>query len=143
VNAHLTSTQISEWIIGQPSPEAERHVSQCAECAGKVARLQISLGLFREAVQETPVTAAVWNAPPRRPPWAFPLRSIAVTFAVLLLVIVPVYREKQLKSRQAEMLKQDAALLSQVESELNESVPHPMAPLSKLVSYQSLKEGTK
>ena len=106
--------------------------------------MELSLGLFRDAVQETPLTAAVWKAPAHRAsPWPFGMRSIAVTFAVLLLAIVPVYREKQNKARAEEMAKQDAALLSQVESEIGESVPHPMQPLAKLVSYQSSQEGTK
>jgi len=105
--------------------------------------MQVSLGLFRDAMQETPVTAAVWKAPARHSSWYFPLRSIAVTFALLLLAIIPLYHERQTKVRQAEMLRQDAALLSQVESEINESVPHPMEPLSKLVPYQSPQQGTK
>lgn len=147
MNAHLTSTQISEWMIGDRSPEARRHLERCPECSAEVSKIEGSLGLFRDAMQEAPVTAAVWKVPARRSPWAFPLRSIAVTFAVLLLAIIPVYgpvyRDRQVKAREAEARKQDALLLSQVESELNESIPEPMQPLAKLVSYQNPQQGTK
>ena len=143
MNSHLTSDQISEWLVSGGTPEMERHVANCDECKGRIAEVETPLAVFRESIHKAGErqTAPVWNLQLQasRKPWAFPLRSIVVALAVLVLAVVPAYRIQKdtAKQQTAEIARQDAALLQAVEKELGESEPHPMQPLAKLVSYKT------
>lgn len=48
---HLSADQISEYLIGDLTPELEAHAGQCALCEARLARLESSLSHFRSAVR--------------------------------------------------------------------------------------------
>ena len=68
---HLTSEEISGWIIGERTPEAQKHIAACDCCRREVDRLGYALGQFRESawrwsehwydIRETRRTRAIWS----------------------------------------------------------------------------------
>ena len=104
--------------------------------------MEAALALFRGSVRhwsdghsraEPPAIGGI--LPARRGSWAQPLRWALVAATLLVLAVVPVYRSVQDRQRQAEAARADALLLEQVDAEVSRTVPRPMEPLVKLVSW--------
>jgi hypothetical protein len=138
MSEHLSSEQIVNWMIEDHSAEQVEHVGVCAECAAAVERLEQSLGMFRVAVRETAQqlgeSQKVFHLP-RRPKAVLWLTAGLTAAAVLVsLTALPVYKVQQ-EQRKAEMARQDAELMEQVDAELSEGVAAPMRPLEKMVSW--------
>jgi len=70
------------------------------------------------------------------------LRWATAAAALLGIAAVPVYRHQREDARRAELAR-DAILLQQVDAEVSEAVPTSMAPLVKLVSWNSEKGDMK
>ena len=139
---HLSSQQISQWMIGERTPQQEQHVRECSECGAELARMEAALALFRGSVRHwsgRQVRVPRPLAPTRRscgyPARPHPMRWVLVAAALLVLAGVPIYRNAQDRQRQAEIAKADALLLEQVDAEVSRAVPRPMEPLAKLVSW--------
>jgi hypothetical protein len=142
MSQHLSSLEVSQWMIGERTPQQEQHVRQCSQCSAELARLEASLALFRGSVRH-------WSdrqsrvprplAPTRRSRWyparPHPMRWALVAAALLVLAAAPIYRNAQDRQRQAEIARADALLLEQVDAEVSRAVPRPMEPLVKLVSW--------
>ena len=139
---HLSSREVSQWIIGERTPQQERHVRECPECGAELARVEASLALFRGSVRhwsdgqnraEPPAMGSILAA--RRGPRVRPMHWALVAAALLVLAAVPIYRNAQDRQRQAEIARADALLLEQVDAEVSRAIPRPMEPLVKLVSW--------
>ena len=63
--------------------------------------------------------------------------AAVVVLMVVILAAVPLYLRDRAQRRAAEIARQDEALLEQVQTEVSRSVPEPMEPLTKLVSWTS------
>jgi len=144
MNEHLSSEQISRWMIGERSAQDEEHARECPECAAKVARFESAITLFRQSVQDCgeryarpdiPLPAGVRRA--RRSFAARPSRWAPVAAALVLLAAIPIYTNSRERRRQAEMARADAALLEQVDVQISRAVPAPMEPLVSLVSWNT------
>ena len=142
MSRHLSSREVSRWIIGERTPQQDQHVRQCPECGAELARMEAALGLFRSSVrhwsegQSRAEPPAIGNIlPARGAAWAQPMRWALVAAALLVLAAVPVYRNVQERRRQAEIAMADALLLEQVDAEVSRAVPRPMEPLVNLVSW--------
>jgi hypothetical protein len=142
MSQHLSERQISLWMIGERTPQQEQHVRECPECGAELARLEASLALFRGSVRHwsdrqvrVPWPLAPTRGSRRYPARLRPLRWALVAAALLVLAVVPIYRNVQDRQRQAEMARADALLLEQVDAEVSRAVPRPMEPLVKLVSW--------
>ena len=142
MSQHLSAQQISQWMIGERTPQQEQHVRQCSQCGAELARLEAALALFRGSVRrwsgrqsraEPPVIASIF--PAQRGSRIQPMRWALVAAALLVLAAIPVYRNAQDRQRQAEIARADALLLEQVDAEVSRAVPRPMEPLVKLVSW--------
>jgi hypothetical protein len=134
MNQHLSSKQIVEWMIEDRTVEAERHVEECAECAAQVNTLRESLGMFRGAVRET-----AGNLADRRIVDEVPRRRMAVLWltaaaALVTITVLPIYKVKENRQK-AEIVRQDAELMEQVNAGLSEGVAAPMKPLEKMVKW--------
>jgi len=128
MSQHLSSQQISMWMAGERTPEAELHVRECADCAAELDAFARDLALFRDAVRQWQVPQPVL-----RPARVWPMR-LALTVATLLLVaLIPVYRFAHPKAH-PQLTAADAALLEQVDVEVSRAVPRPMEPLLELAS---------
>jgi hypothetical protein len=142
MSQHLSSGEISQWMIGERTPQQEQHVGQCSECGAELARMEAALELFRGSVrhwsgrQRRAEPPAIGSISPGR--WGSsiqPMRWALAAAALLVLAAVPVYRSVQDRQRQAEIARADALLLEQVDAEVSRAVPRPMEPLAKLVSW--------
>ena len=142
MSQHLSSREVSQWIIGERTPQQEQHVRQCPECGAELARMEAALALFRGSVRhwrgrqsraEPPAIGSI--SPVRRGSRIQPVRWALVAAALLVLAAVPIYRNAQETQRQAEIARADALLLEQVDAEVSRAVPRPMEPLVKLVSW--------
>jgi len=142
MSQHLSSREISQWMIDERTPQQEQHVRQCPECGAELARMEAALTLFRGSVRrwsdgqrraEPPASGSI--LPARRGFWAQPLGWALVPATLLVLAAVPVYRNVQDRQRQAEAARADALLLEKVDAEVSRAVPRPMEPLVKLVSW--------
>jgi len=51
MNRHLSSAEISDWVIGEKTPDQERHARECAECSAEIKRLERVFLMFRESGQ--------------------------------------------------------------------------------------------
>jgi hypothetical protein len=142
MSQHLSSREISRWMIGERTPQQERHARECSECGAELARMEAALGLFRGSVRhwsDRQVRVPRLLAPTRGsrgyPARPLPVRWALAAAALLVLAAVPIYRNAQERQRQAEIARADALLLEQVDAEVSRAVPRPMEPLAKLVSW--------
>ena len=142
MSQHLSSPEVSQWMIGERTPQQEQHVRQCPECGAELARMEAALGLFRGSVRHWSDRQVRVPRPltPTRGSRGYPARPLPVRWALaaatlLLLAAVPIYRNVQVRQRQAEIARADALLLEQVDAEVSRAVPRPMEPLAKLVSW--------
>ncbi len=137
MNAHLSSEQLSDCVLGQPGPIVERHVEHCPACRAELANFREALSEFRGAVRawsadqaNAVVAAASVPDPHSRTPshqlaWAL---LLAVVCAIASFVVPWHGGEKATNS--------DAALLNQVDAQVSRTVPSSMEPLMKLVVEQ-------
>ena len=49
MSRHLSSEQISRWVMGEHGAFEEEHVRDCPECRAEVARLESVLAQFRSS----------------------------------------------------------------------------------------------
>ena len=133
MNQHLSAQDISAWLAGDRTQEHDRHVRECAECQAALDGRVRSLARFSGALKD-------WSSqqfPPVRPirerRYGFGgLRLAAATLALAVLAAIPVHLRHRAAERDAEIARQDEALLQQVQTEVSRSVPEPMEPLTSL-----------
>jgi anti-sigma factor RsiW len=143
--SHLTSDEISRAMIGDVTPEQERHTRECLECAAELERLNETFLLFRESVHEwagrtegaaVPADLELEARPSRFS--AHPLRWALASAGVIALVALPIYKNEIDRKREAQAVE-DRLLLEQVNASLSRAVPESMEPLMNLVSDTSLE----
>lgn len=133
--AHLSSEQLSEYVLGQASPLVMRHVDDCPACRASVSEFRQALGEFRGAVRawsDDQANAARAlpdgldelriRTPSRQLAWALVLAAVCI----IASFVIPHFRGEDAASN-------DAVLLNQVDSEVSRTVPSSMEPLMKLV----------
>jgi len=87
MSSHLSEEQISAWVAGERSREAQAHLAGCAACAAEVERTAGALALFRESVERC---AEHWVARPvgrRSRAWRWAM-AVPVIAAILLTVVL-------------------------------------------------------
>ena len=109
--------------------------------------MEASLSLFRGSVrqwsdgQSSSHDRRAWKVERTRTGFAGQPRLWAlVTAMVLMLAVIPIYRDAQDKQRKAELAKADAILLEQVDAQVSRAVPAPMEPLAP---WSSEENGTE
>jgi hypothetical protein len=132
---HLSSEQLSECILGQPSPMVEQHVEHCPGCRAELASLRGALGEFRGAVRawsadQANTALAIPTGLPEPRFWTashqLALALLIAAVCVLASFVFPLHRPEN-------ALGSDAALLNQVDAQVSRTVPSSMEPLMKLV----------
>jgi len=132
---HLSSEQMSDWILGERKPDVERHLEACSECHREIVGLQSGLLAFKHSVHEwAGQPAALQPAVARRGNWGW----AAVTAAAMGIILLPLYldvRQDQHNVAGAE----DSLLLDEVNTRLARTVPRSMEHLMELMNER--KEG--
>jgi predicted anti-sigma-YlaC factor YlaD len=140
MNRHLSSRQVSEWLLGERDPEVERHVQGCCACRAQVTRLEevirqfgCSARLWGEGQLETAVPAAPRAQGMR--PW-LSARNLSWTGAALLLVtIVTLSFAWRGHEAAPNVAVTDTAVLEQIDRQVSRAVPRSMEPLLSLVQW--------
>jgi len=136
---HLSAEQISQWLMGDGTPQLERHLAECSECRAELGKLETTLAQFRGAVRNWSGSALppAWQPPAARAPWFSWARLAVAAAALCFLVALPVYWSTRARERAAEAARADALLLERVDSSISRAVPEPMEPLVNLVTWNS------
>ena len=142
-NRHVSSRELSEWILGQASEATRSHVRVCERCQNEAERMRDSLAVFGEAVRE-------WSAARLNPgfrliaPHAERSRdgrmllgwtAVAVVIAICFVAILLIPRASKHPAGSSGPGITDTVLLQQVDKEVSRTVPAPMEPLMRLVSW--------
>lgn len=115
---HLSSEEISQWVIGERSAEAMQHVAQCARCRLEVEGLQDTFTRFRESGRRwsdqvyagrfrmDELFMVAMDTEPRRNlvvrPWACAMAASVLVCALLLLRPAPISVQQPAPERRAE-----------------------------------------
>jgi hypothetical protein len=142
---HLSAEQISEWMIGERTPQLEQHVSQCAECSAELEKMEAALSQFRSAMRDPRLAAPVpqWREPSTASTWFSWSRMAMAAAMLLILVAAPVSWRAHVRQQEATSAAATAAaladsqLLERVDSAISQGVPEPMEPLVSLVTWNS------
>jgi hypothetical protein len=142
MNTHLTSQQISEWILGEPSREVDLHVRSCPFCQAELSQFESSLKGFRSSVRqwsEQQLSSPALLLGKRNPAWPWWMTRLGWVMAAIALCIfighLSEYRASQPQVKSGSIA--DTALLTQIDRELSQTVPGPMEPLTQLVSWDA------
>jgi len=135
-SGHLSSERLSECILGQPSPDARRHLQDCPACRAELGNFREALGEFRGAVRcwsEEQAQAAL--AVPARPSESRSWMA-AHQFAMALLLAAVCILGSFIWHGGENAPASDAVLLNQVDAQVSRTVPSSMEPLTKLVAQE-------
>jgi hypothetical protein len=140
---HLSSEQISRLLAGDGTSAEEQHAGSCAECERELSRLRETLLAFSHSVQHWAEAQASTCIPDndflrnRSSTWRMgPLRWALAAAAVIILIIVPLYKNAGNRYREADS-SEDAVLLEQVNAHLSRTVASPIEPFMQLLSDTS------
>ena len=137
---HLSSRQISEWILGERDPETERHLNTCGKCHEEVAGLQNGLMEFKQSVRawsEQPAEMRVSaSRVPSRVSWRWAGVCAGAMSIMMSIIMLILYQDVQQAQREAKRA-QDLLLLNQVHAHLTRTVPQPMEQLMKLMNDET------
>ena len=133
---HLSAEQISQWMVGDQTPQLELHVAACGECRAELEKLETALSQCRTAMREPAAAVPVpaWRAPLAASWTSWPRRVLAAV-ALLVLVALPFAWQVHAREQAAQAALADSQLLESVDSAISQAVPEPMEPLVSLVSW--------
>jgi len=130
---HLSSDQLSEYILGQPSLLVARHVQDCPACRSELIQFREALGEFQGAVRAFSEVQAGLNISdpiPEPRSWAV---SHQLAWALLLAVVCVIASFVMPRHGGESAAGADAVLLNQVDVQVSRAAPSSMEPLMKLV----------
>jgi predicted anti-sigma-YlaC factor YlaD len=137
-------------VAGERVPEREAHLQNCPACRSQVADFQTALtgfGASMRAWSDTQYAAAKTSVKAR--PSARPvvlrgsLYAAAALTAVCLVAVLVMFHGalvRQSAPVDTHSSLTDAMLLRQIDTEVSQTVPHAMEPLTELVSWDSPTE---
>lgn len=147
MNAHLSDEQFTRYLSGDEDARAQTHLAECDGCRAQAARLLELVGASRAhaersgdrhanfwARQRSEVRDALAGRRPHRPTWA-----IALAIAVLVFVSAFLFQNQSLPTQSESAVQvlhpgsiSDEALLSAVNSTLEQDIPSALAPVQQL-----------
>jgi hypothetical protein len=143
-NSHLSPWEQEEYVLGQRTPAALRHLTECAGCRAAVARLEHGVAIFRSAAvdwsaeclsarPQQPVTTSRRGLPVVALRWAV---AAALPLLLLIFSLVSFHPSTTRPVHTASEISDDA-LLEQVDQQLSVAVPSSMESLTHLVTTES------
>jgi predicted anti-sigma-YlaC factor YlaD len=141
MSGHLSSEQISRWVMGEHGAPEEEHVRDCPECRAELARLESVLSQFQSSAQllvgqaVPPVNLDFSSASKRSRRAHMPGRWVLAAATLMILVTVPLYQNARERQRAVAQTEADRLLLERVDRAVSRTVPRPMEPLIDLVLW--------
>jgi anti-sigma factor RsiW len=142
MNRHLSSGEVSRWVLGERSQAgADRHLTECSSCRAEITRFEEALAGFRKSARSWSDGEMDAHFPhpamlePRKPRITHSGLIWAGVSMTVLLVIAISLSWNMSRPKLADSAAADAALLIQVDAEVSRTVPAPMEPLAKLVLW--------
>ncbi|MBV8897109.1 MAG: hypothetical protein JO051_11400 [Acidobacteriaceae bacterium] len=153
MSRHLSSNEISDWILKHRTVEAEQHLDACADCRAEVAAFETTLLLFRasahtwtdrQLASETQTLRRIQQAPFRNMVQTFGLAAAMTVVCVLSVLSI---RQRSFSSAPvvaaaAELRVGDAALLERVDGQISQTIPSSLAPLDNALSWETASRAT-
>jgi anti-sigma factor RsiW len=135
MSPHLSSDQLSEYILGQPSLLVARHIQDCPACRSELMQFREALGEFRGAVRafsevQAEQALATSHSIPEPRSWAV---SQQLTWALLIAAVCVIASFVVPRHGPESAAGADAVLLNQVDAQVSRTAPTSMEPLMKLV----------
>ena len=135
MSPHLSSDQLSEYILGQPSLLVARHIQDCPACRSELMQFREALGEFRGAVRafsevQAEQALATSHTIPDPRSWAV---SQQLTWALLIAAVCVIASFVAPRHGAESAVGADAVLLNQVDVQVSRTAPSSMEPLMKLV----------
>lgn len=147
---HFTNGQIAEWAAGERVPEREAHLQDCPACRSQVEDFQAALtgfGASMRAWSDVQYAAAKTSVTARPSARTVVLRgsvyAAAALAAVCLVAVLVMFHGALLRQGapvDTHSSLTDSMLLRQIDTEVSQTVPHAMEPLTELVSWDSPAE---
>jgi len=138
MTSHLSTEQISKFLIGEATDEEREHARTCVDCVTELKRSQAVLAAFRNSVHHWADSQSRMHLRSRAFKWskspAFRIRPLqwALALAALIILAFPLFKNVSDRRREAEAFN-DTLLLEQIEASLSRAVPAPMEPLLQLL----------
>ncbi|HEV3197335.1 MAG TPA: hypothetical protein VGZ73_05495 [Bryobacteraceae bacterium] len=140
---HLSSEQISRWVMGEHGAPEKEHVRNCPECLAELARLESVVSHFRSSA----IALVAQAVPPAHLDFLSasetsrrshsPGRWVLAAATLVILVTVPLYQNARDRKRAVEQAQADTILMEQVDRAVSRTVPRTMEPLVELVRWGS------
>jgi hypothetical protein len=147
MSAHLSDEQFTRYLSGEEDGRAQFHLAECEGCRAQAARLLEIVGTARAhgersgerhanlwARQRNEVLDALAGRRPHRPTWA-----LASAMAVLVFLSTFLFQNQSPRTQSKSDMQvshpgsiSDDALLSAVNSTLEQDVPSALAPVQQL-----------
>jgi anti-sigma factor RsiW len=136
--AHLSSEQLAECVLGQPSPMVSQHIQDCPACRAHLSSFREALGEFRGAVRawsEDQANAALEAPVPGwQPRYWSPSRQLAWAVLIAAVCIIASF---VIPRHSVDIAPgSDVVLLNRVDAQVSRTVPSSMEPLLKLVAQE-------
>jgi len=139
MSSHLSKEQMSEWMLGDRSRQAEEHVRICAACRDELTRFEKTLTHFRRSVSQWSAEHSHADARYQVSKTIPRLTLQKLSYAVAVLAFLVCATLSLVLSRRQPSLPEaalgDSALMKQVDQAVSRTVPGPMEPLMQLVSW--------
>lgn len=158
MSAHLSDEQFTRYLSGEEDARAQAHLEDCGECRGQAKRLLDIVGASRAnaeragdrhanfwALQRNEVRYALSIRRPQRPTWAIAGVTAALLFVSTFLFQTQEPRGGGQPAANDHPITQisDDALLSDVNTTLEQDVPSALAPLQSLAYEREQAEQNK
>ena len=155
MSTHLSDEQIAKYLSGEESASSEAHMAACEACRAEAQRLLCLVGTMKAHVeraserhtdslarQRFQIRGSLAAQRPQRRTWA-----LAAALALLVFTSTFMFQSRAPRIETITNLPptaiSDEALLSAVDSALEQDVPSALAPLQKLAFEREQAERDK
>jgi hypothetical protein len=131
---HLSSEQISAWLLGECDAQAQSHVQNCRQCHDDIVELQNGLHLFKRSVHHWAEHFQSEKLPVEKHSSSMSWSLVAASALAMSMALLPLYFGVRQHTQLEAERTQDSLLLDQVQARIARTVPQSMERLMELMS---------
>ena len=139
MNRHLSSEHVTNWIIGERSPETEEHVQHCELCRSEIKAFESALDDFRVSVHREadaryhPRALRLQEGRIRAIVHAWPQSGVAALAIILICFFISRYKTQVAAPAALQIVRSqslsDAALWAEIDEQTSRTASSAMDPL--------------